>query len=311
MAVERELTALCLHYFVFDYFTQDLDEDRLRKDALRGQFAFQDYACANWIHHFRKVLADGYNIPRRDGDDSQHDSLEETAEDLEVALKAFVAEYNLAEDQLLPAAEEACSKFSDSPFYKEMQHTWNHLILHDQKGTEMRNTVSIPALNDALIRNRKIIESLSPSDNLTHFYGAKPFKCPKTTCRDFHEGFPDASTRDQHLNRHDRPFICNANASSCTVQLFGFTSNRDLDKHMKMYHPDLHDLENSFPKALKPTAAKSLTCDHCPKTFTRGFHKRNHMRTHFGERPFACEECGRAFTRANDCKRHGKVHLKR
>jgi hypothetical protein len=311
--VERDLAALCLHYFLFDCFSKDLDEEKLHDQAFSGQFAFQDYAFANWFHHFRRVLDDGYTPRLHDSSSAKVDTLKKSAEELEVALKTFVAEYNLAEDAILPKAHEACAAFANSNFYDQMMYTWSHLSRHDQKGPDMRNTVSVPALEDALVRNRKIIEELSTPDDdvLPRFYGDKIYKCPKTTCFYFHEGFKDAQIREQHINRHDRPFMCSAGEENCNVQVFGFTSNKDLDKHMKMYHPDLQDLAESFPKAMKTTAPKSLTCDHCPKTFTRGFHKRNHMRTHFNEKPFACEECGRAFTRANDCKRHEKIHAKR
>lgn len=312
--MERELTALCLHYLVFEYFSKDLDDETMLDHANSGQFAFQDYALANWFHHFRRVLADGHDTPLRSGDPCILTALEQSAADLEDALTVFVAEYGLADEELLSSATSTCADFEGSKFYKQMMCAWSHLARHDQKGPDVRNHSSIPALGDALIRNRKIIEDLSTPDdgNLTKYYGEKRFKCPKVTCFYFHEGFKDVSIRDQHINRHDRPFVCSAGEESCNVQVFGFTSNKDLERHMKMYHPDLHDLEHSFPKALKPTQApKKLTCDHCSKTFTRGFHKRNHMRVHFGEKPFACEECGKTFTRANDCKRHEKIHAKR
>lgn len=56
---------------------------------------------------------------------------------------------------------------------------------------------------------------------------------------------------------------------------------------------------------------KLLTCGYCPKTFTRGSQKRDHMRTHFEDRSFACERCWKTFTRASDCRRHEKIHARK
>jgi len=302
--VECELTTLCLRYLLFQCFKKDVDDDALRTYANSGQFAFQDYAFAKWFHHLQAVVNSGYGV-------LEEATVSETlALELREALEDFVNEYELAKDPILDATHEACSRFVRAPFHTDLLYICNHLWQYERKDSLSKNNVSILALGEALTRNRKLVEELGAGkDELSEFYGDKRYKCPKLTCFYFHEGFDNSQTRDQHINRHNRPFVCTA--AVCNVQEFGFTSNKDLEKHMKMYHPNTEDLANSFQKALKPTGPKNLTCDHCPKTFTRGFHMRNHMRTHFGERPFACEECGKTFTRANDCKRHEKIHAKR
>ncbi|QDS76076.1 hypothetical protein FKW77_005980 [Venturia effusa] len=299
-AAECELTTLCLRYLVFPCFERDLDEDTVRSHMDSGQFAFQDYACAKWFHHLRTVVTNGYDTV-----------LNSTVfEELSDALEDFINEFDLAQDSIDDAARRTCSKFERAPFYDYLVYVCNHLLQHEGKGAAEKNKVSIAELGIALARSRKMIEGTGPGpDDLSEFYGDKRYKCPKLTCFYFHEGFDNESTRNQHINRHDRPFVCTA--AVCNVQEFGFTSNKDLEKHMKLYHPNTEQLADTFQTAMKPSGPRNLTCDHCPKTFTRGFHKRNHMRTHFGERPFACEECGKAFTRANDCKRHEKIHARR
>jgi hypothetical protein len=302
--VDCELATLCLRYLVFECFRKDFDDEQLRSYVASGQFAFQDYALAQWFHHLYAVVNNGYGLLE---DNTAPTGL---AEELREALEDFVNTWELAQDPILDATHDTCSKFVRAPFHADLIYICNHLRQHERKDSLSKNNISITLLAEALLRNRKMIEEMGPGpDELSEFYGDKRYKCPRLTCFYFHEGFDNIATRDQHINRHDRPFVCTA--AVCNVQEFGFTSNKDLEKHMKMYHPNTEDLANSFQKAMKPTGPKSSICDHCPKTFTRGFHKRNHMRTHFGDRPFACEECGKTFTRANDCKRHEKIHAKR
>jgi uncharacterized Zn-finger protein len=164
-------------------------------------------------------------------------------------------------------------------------------------------------------RNRKLLEDLAASkalltaeekSALEQFHGKKSYKCPKILCFDFHEGFTDAKSRDMHINRHDRPFRCTF--EDCSVAEFGFGTNKELEKHERLFHPTFENQGITFST---PKATESKTpwqCSMCEKRFTRGFHMRNHVRAHMAERPHACSECGKAFTRKNDCKRHEKIH---
>jgi hypothetical protein len=221
-------------------------------------------------------------------------------------------------EPVVSASEEACEAFKDCSFYENLLSVWSHIYRHQDKGFEARNDVSIRVLGEALARNRQLIEGL-PSSNtyssfgqtrdLDSFYGEKRYKCPKLTCFYFHEGFKDAKSRIAHINRHDRPFNCTS--PDCSVVEFGFSSNRDLEKHMRFFHPEISDQANSFAAAAAVPAKTSWRCHFCDKRFTRKFHLQSHILSHEGKRPFTCPECGKSFTRRNDCKRHEKIHSKR
>ncbi len=65
--------------------------------------------------------------------------------------------------------------------------------------------------------------------------------------------------------------------------------------------------------ARKSKTAAPFSCPYedCPKTFTRQYNLKSHLRTHTDERPFLCgyQGCMRAFARQHDRKRHYNLHL--
>ncbi|KAI9858937.1 MAG: hypothetical protein M1813_007239 [Trichoglossum hirsutum] len=312
--VECNLTALCLQYLTFECFGKDIERDRLHDFALKGYFAFQDYAIAKWFHHLRAMVDAGQDLFL--GGSDNWTALEE----IEVALDDFANSYeeDILHEPAVGASEEACKVFKNCRFYDNLLSVWSHIYRHQDKGFKARNDVSIKVLGETLIRNRQLMEgpplsNMYPSSGKTRdigsFYGEKLYKCPKLTCFYFHEGFKDAKSRDVHINRHDRPFNCTF--PDCSMAEFGFSSNKDLEKHTRAFHPDISDLANSFAAAAAAPAKTPFDCRQCSKRFTRKLHLRSHELNHAGTRPYDCPECGKSFTRLNDRKRHEKIHARR
>ncbi|KAH8586783.1 C2H2 domain-containing protein [Bisporella sp. PMI_857] len=307
-AVECNLAALCLRYLTFECFDDEIGPDNLRIFTTNGFLSFQDYAAAKWLQHIRAI------IKRSTVQFSIDDESQTALEEFDLGLKDFSGRYGqeIAQGLILKEVEEDCEPFKAYSFHSNLVSIWNHIYQHDIKGPESRKEISLQSLSKSLLRNRAVLESLhssTPSEAFAVFYGDKHFKCPRPTCFYFHEGFKDACSRDQHINRHDRPFNCAF--PDCSIAEFGFSSNKDLEKHKKLFHPETADQANAFQGKVKLTAATPWACELCGKRFTRGFHQRNHLRSHAGERPFKCGECGKAFTRNNDCKRHEKLHDRR
>ncbi|CAJ0764320.1 23163_t:CDS:2 [Entrophospora sp. SA101] len=46
----------------------------------------------------------------------------------------------------------------------------------------------------------------------------------------------------------------------------------------------------------------------CPKTFTRMYNLKAHLRSHSPARPYQCTMCPRSFSRKHDLQRHIRVH---
>ncbi len=283
--------------------------------AIGGYFAFQDYAVANWSHHFLAMIEAGQS-----GFGAESD-VKGTMEELGNALNEFNEKFEeeLVSEAMVQIPEKLCRAFQQRNFYASLQSVWSHVDRHQSKGLAARNNVSLEILGKTFTRNRELLEELTSSTHrsfnrqkdLDSFYGNKRYKCPKLTCFYFHEGFEDAKSRDLHKNRHDRPFQCTF--PNCTMVEFGFRSSKEVEKHMKAYHPEENDEAVTFTAANTVRASTPFACTICEKKFTRGFALRNHIRSHNAERPFACSfGCSKAFTRANDCKRHEKtIHARR
>ena len=54
-AAESRLALLCTSYLTFSCFDAQLDESDIRNSVQRGDYAFQEYATFNWIHHVSSV----------------------------------------------------------------------------------------------------------------------------------------------------------------------------------------------------------------------------------------------------------------
>lgn len=220
-------------------------------------------------------------------------------------------EASFPDDNIQQQTQQDCEAFWQLPFHTDLVRTWQHIRLEQSKDLVARNNVSIATLKEALERNRRLLEKLSTEDrDLSSIYGDCIFRCPKVLCFFFHEGFKTAQARENHVNRHERPFHCTI--ENCTTEGLGLASESALRRHLRTFHPDQCDLSESFTRLSRgPTSQARWECHLCHKTFVRNLILQDHLLTHRGEKPWACSECGRRFTRRYDMMRHEKTHERR
>ncbi|KAH7381988.1 hypothetical protein BKA64DRAFT_584001 [Cadophora sp. MPI-SDFR-AT-0126] len=312
--VECELASICLRYLTFDLFAPDIEEERLKHSIRAGDLSLQDYAVAKWMEHVHSLIKNIPWIPERVENETSR-----TLNEVVFAVSEFALRYekDILQCEMTNRADQDCEILRTIPCHEDLMNIWNLACQHASKGSAAKNDISIKELGASVTRNRELLEKMSiatrpqstENEQLDNLYGDRRFKCPKVTCYYFHEGFKDAKIRDQHINRHDRPFSCSF--PDCSIVEFGFSSNKDLERHRRFFHPETEDQANSFNTIAKTNTATPHECYICRKRFTRSFILKQHLLSHTGTRPHACSECGKAFTRANDCTRHEKIHARR
>ncbi|KAI1368069.1 hypothetical protein F5Y08DRAFT_21916 [Xylaria arbuscula] len=302
--IECSLARICLRYLSSQCFRKGLSETQLKDLTRQGYYAFQDYALAKWGHHLEAVIKAG-----------PHELDIRSAEDFSQVLSHFATVYRTelsittdAEERILRAKQD-CREFANCDFYEVLVIIWAHFSQHQLAHFKERNKSSLPTLGALLKSTRTILETFGTSnkaeggiEEIKIRYGEFLFKCDRFTCDYFYEGFETKEARDNHLKRHDRPYHCPI--PGCSVNAFGFSTNKDREKHIRQYHPD-ETSESRFthmPRELVEDAR--FACPDCGQTFTRKANKDAHVRSHYGERPYVCDVCDKAFTRSNDRRRH-------
>jgi hypothetical protein len=244
---------------------------------------------------------------------------EEEQHDFEAALQLFIDTHSEEIKAGNDTSHETSdlNKFKDLEinFYDNLSTLWSHIHTHQQSKDDERNKVGIPQINTSLLENRAALEELKPDDQvlgercIKDFYGSNLFKCRRTLCRYFYIGYDTEAARKSHENRHDRPFPCPVSCNSAPI---GFSTNKDKDRHVRIYHPDLSEAPTVFEALSRRqvTGPARFTCHICGKNFTRKINLSGHERSHYGDRPYQCSFCDKAFARMNDCRRHEKIHKK-
>ena len=273
--VEKEIALLCMRYLVFDFFDHDLEKEELREYILDGSYAFQEYAALHWVDHLESISSD-YRLH---------------LENLASTIDEYTAKYgecDREQDVLL----QSSMLDSESSATSSLQETIR-LLVKDTRTTRINEEglSTLGAPGDIMSNVRTVMErlagTLSSADfakELETYCGQNWFKCPKHACFYFHEGFLSAKLRDRHVERHERPFCCTE--TGCSRVQIGFSSEKELKKHMLITHPDPSALSWKFLRVKEPKPRQSFPCTLCSMNFTRPTSLRSHLQTHTGGRPF-------------------------
>ncbi|KAH6647231.1 hypothetical protein BKA67DRAFT_582033 [Truncatella angustata] len=334
--VQFDLATLCMQYLTFPCFESGLTVPIKKQFAEDGFYAFQDYAVSQWFYHIAEVVHISEHLLSMDAaNPEKHAKFVKFAKILDLFIHRYQdsiddQDSSTPEDEPEPStsarpntkeleehAKKECDSLKDMPFHPMLLNLWIHIQKHEKEHIDNRNKPSLKEMEKILKENRKVIEAFfdtvkgsNEADKLNEYYGKNIYKCPKTRCGYFYEGFEEEKKREHHINRHDRPFECTI--PGCGIGAAGFISNKDLERHKKNYHMNFTEGPAAFPLlSKKKNNEAKFDCKICGQKFTRKINLTGHTRSHFGERPYQCQNCGKKFTRVNDLRRHEKLHLRK
>ena len=298
------LALLCMQYLTFDCFDVAISDGELRKFLMEGYYAFLDYASLHWNHHLETAVRF-----------LQPDDLSDSG-DLGIAMNDFFEMYHPGpreQSEIQKEYAQRCKAVQTGDCYEALL-----LLLSHAKASRLseEKLEALGELGVTIGRVRTSLEELhasttsqasgiSAEQNPKDFYGDNWYKCSRHVCYYFHQGFLDERGLLQHTNRHEKPFCCTE--IGCTRMYIGWSTEKELKKHMSQYHPDPEAFAWKFPHVKKPPSM--FQCKLCTKQFTRANSlNTHHLREHGKERPFTCNTCGKGFVRKYERDRHATTH---
>ncbi|RYP30902.1 hypothetical protein DL767_006034 [Monosporascus sp. MG133] len=324
---------LSLANFCVDYLNLEGFRDgatRARELFPNGYYALMDYAVPYWIRHLEIGL-------------SKLEEDHELPEALPESLEAFLDLHFIPPKKQFYVSQNTVKRlhfFENQPFYERLQTS----IISARKELtfvgEMKQGELALNLSTIVRDIRSQLESLyentadeSERIKMRQIYGADLYKCPRLSCRFFYNGFASKTQRDQHVDKHLRPFRCDV--TGCPSAAMGMSSEKELGKHKKTAHgidlddeldfPEEQELhqqkqpqtQNQQPEQATPRSSRvskppkekrpritEYPCTHCHKVFNKKFNRDSHLVTHKNERDIPCGICGALFARENDRNRH-------
>ncbi|RYO83126.1 hypothetical protein DL766_004460 [Monosporascus sp. MC13-8B] len=327
---DLSLANFCVDYLNLEGFHNGASRER--ELFQNGYYALMDYAVPYWIRHLEIGL-------------SKVEEDHELPKTLPESLEAFLDLHFLPPTKQFYVSQSNVKRlqvFENRPFYERLQTS----IISARKELtfvgEMKQGEL--ALNlSAIVRDiRSQLESIyenttdeSERIKMGQIYGADLYKGPRLSCRFFQNGFISRTQRDQHVDKHLRPFRCDV--VGCPSAAMGMSSEKELKKHKKTAHDIDLDNELDFPeeqnlqqeeqqqqqtqnqeaeqaaprrsRVPKPPKEKrpritEYPCTHCHKVFNKKYNRDSHLVTHKNERDIPCGIYGALFAREHDRNRH-------
>ena len=244
---EIKLATLCIDYLNLPGFcTQNVEQL-----ILEGYYAFMDYAIAFWLRH----LEAGTIKSEEEDDDEGVGAGNETWTMFMESLEIFLDKHWASPKTPLLVSKrnsDRLQRFREASFYDTLEQavvsTRKQLTFY---GKMKKEEIALD-LGEILLKIRPVLEAAyaqpkddSAKDRFEQMYGSDLYKCSRFSCNYFHNGFSTREEREQHLQKHDRPFRCTV--EGCPTVIIGLATESELEKHMKDTHGTLADQERKFP----------------------------------------------------------------
>lgn len=244
-----DLTKLCLSYLVLCDVSEQSSTMDVRESLLQGQSGLFDYSLMFWAHHLTSDL----NHP-----DTPKGSFAELGTSLSWLLDEHHSPWS---DYQRYVVSETARIHRHLGHYKEKVDysaltgavIWAKKLssVHQDINTH-KDCLDLRIIN---MKAREVLESLlepgsateatdAEKQQLHKYYGKNLYRCPRTFCQYFFEGFSTRTDRDAHLDRHDRAYLCEV--EGCPAAIVGCNSPQKLEKHILKSHGFMREAEK-FP----------------------------------------------------------------
>ena len=233
---ELYIAEFCLRYLNFGCFDADLIDSEIQEFYRQGYYLFEDYAIAHWLDHV-------------DSSTSQPAPWEATSlESLVQEIQSFFAKHGSdSAPDLAVISDEKFQCIRQCDFARRLDSL-------AQIALERRSNEGHLDLETQLQRRRLVYEDLVSKTDLHSAQlhdaslpnGSGWFKCPKTWCEFFFDGFRDTDRRSKHVSQHERPFRCSF--EECLYAQLGYETEKALRAHERKSHPNGLQSEWAFPR---------------------------------------------------------------
>jgi ankyrin repeat protein len=238
----RRLASLSLQYLVLGCFEAKLTDVEMRIFVTQGYYSFVEYALQNWSKHVESCAS---AVSSRDTG---------LFEGLIEMLETFINQHWIGSNSISSSASgasRALQPFKRHRIFEKLSHVMHTASIPSSANQDIDQSAVLD-LDGTLTRIRRLIEEIAIDDVgvedstlFRKYYGPNLFKCPKKECEHFHEGFADASSRQNHLRKHERPFFCPH--TGCHYADLGCRSLRELNDHTARFHSSDGPSMSDFP----------------------------------------------------------------
>jgi DNA-directed RNA polymerase subunit RPC12/RpoP len=271
------MTSLCIEYLKLPALCTQPIKD-IDQYVSQGCYGFMDYAISNWVRHFEAAAT------RIGEDEASAEQMVELEESLEVFLDIHWAKPRKPAE-VADRHRDKLRLYEQTEIYEKLVWAFGWARKLVKSHTSISAAETVLDLVTILVQVRQRIEEAWQKsehdavvrDRLQINYGNDIYKCPRPSCYHFNHGFIKKSSRDEHVEKHERSYRCNV--EGCPSSVLGFTKQRDLQKHMDNTHDSYtvgDEGKHSFPKpgekrkAAEPAAKPQQTA-------TKGPDKQSHQ----------------------------------
>lgn len=201
-----------------------------------------EYAILNWTRHLEAGTSNC------EGDEAM-------IAELAGSLETFIRNHwksPTAKLTISGGTEKTLKHFKDLSFHNQLEKSVASWKKQLRRFEGVRDGEVALNLVDIVLNVRKVLEDTvtATSDALVlrtieERYGNNLFKCSRLSCQFFVAGFTTPKRRQEHLEKHTRPFRCPDEA--CTGFMFGFVLKKEWDKHMMNDHSGHAAHHQEFP----------------------------------------------------------------